>query len=216
MVALMIALVWLVVPPTGQEETIPWSPSRKLTWQDYKASAPNRLDGARTALNYQSAVGCRNGRLEATVRAVFLPQQSWVAERIRSSALGTRVGLQHEQVHFDLAEVYARRARKMLAELKNPCPRSDEDLGALVDRVLRDLYAAQQRYENETRAGENETRQLEWVTDVARDLAALAAFAEKPGSTATKAREVGCDHVFSYRLRMAAAAGRGSGCGGGP
>jgi len=170
-------------------EPIVWSARRKLDWTDFLAKPPRDLDGARSVLSYNYAAGCRDGRLQATVTALFLPDRSWVSYRIVSSGLASRVGLRHEQTHFDMKEVYARRARKMFAELAAPCPRSDESLLALAERVFKDEAAAQERFEIETRDGENETRQIEWEKRVASDLAALSAYTAAPSPPADLQKE---------------------------
>ena len=160
-------------------DPIHWSATRKLAWSDFKAKAPRQLDGARSALGYNSVFGCRDGKLEFHIVAVFVPEESWVTERIRTSGLASPVGLRHEQTHFDLKEVHARRIRKMFSELTSPCPRSDDDLYALAERLMRDEAATQDRFERETRAGENESKQIEWERRVRADLDALKAFVSR-------------------------------------
>jgi hypothetical protein len=138
------------------------------------------------------SVGCRDGVLQADVTAVFVPDQSWVADRILTSGLASRVGLRHEQLHFDLKEVYARRIRKMYADLFRPCPRSDDDLHALAGPLRREELMLQERIERDTRGGELEARQNDWESRVAADLAKLEAFAvaRRPGAVASSARSV--------------------------
>lgn len=165
-------------PGPRQHEAIVWSETRRLTWDDFRARPIRELDGARSALNYRTRVGCRNQRLHFRILAVFLPAQSSVTYRIISSGLASRVGLAHEQLHFDLAEVYARRIRRMYAELPDPCPRSDEALEALADPLFREAADAQRRYDDYTRFGESEARQLEWGKRIAADLAELKAWAD--------------------------------------
>jgi hypothetical protein len=161
-----------------QDDAIRWSPSRPLAWEDFKGKPPaGYLHGALSALSYSYAVGCRDGVLQAEIAALFLPRQSWVAQRILTSGLASRVGLQHEQVHFDLSEVYARRVRQRFATLEHPCPRTDDQLNQIAEEILREHSAAQRRFEDETRAGELESRQIEWRARVDKELEALAAFA---------------------------------------
>jgi len=96
-----------------------------------------------------------------------------VSYRILSSGLASRVGLRHEQIHFDLAEVYTRKARKFFRELRDPCPRSDDDLNGMAERIFREHSVAQRRYDTDTRNGELELKQIEWERMVARDLVSL-------------------------------------------
>lgn len=170
-----IAAAGLTIAPQSTEPIV-WSATRRLDWTDFRAKPLRDLDGARSVLSYTYVAGCREGRLVAAVTALFLPDRSSVSYRIVSSGLASRVGLRHEQTHFDMKEAYARRARKMFAELATPCPRSDESLLALAERVFKEEAVAQERFEIETRDGENETRQLEWERRVASDLAALSAY----------------------------------------
>jgi hypothetical protein len=155
---------------------IVWSASRPLTWDDFRARPPGHLTGALSMLSHNYSFGCRDGRLHAEIVAEFLPDQSYVAYRILASGLASRAGLEHEQIHFDLAEVYARRVRKFFHELSDPCPRPDEALEALADKILREGRARQRRYDTETQSGENGLRQATWAKTVERELVELAAF----------------------------------------
>ena len=173
-----ILLVVLLVIVAGRQapEPIVWSPERKLAWSDFHGRPPRLLDGARSALGYNSTFGCRDGKLEFSILAVFVPEESWVTERIKTSGLASPVGLRHEQTHFDLKEIYARRIRKMFTELPTPCPRSDDAFYALAEKLMRDESATQERFERETQAGENEYRQNEWERRVKADLDSLKVF----------------------------------------
>jgi hypothetical protein len=185
--ALLLAAGLLAPPDTiddgavpaeaSQGDAIVWSADRPLTWDDFQAKPIRQLDGARSALNYRTAVGCRNQRLQVRVLTVFLPAQSSVTYRIISSGLASRVGLAHEQLHFDLSEVFARRIRRMYAELQDPCPRPDQALDALADPLFREAAETQNRYDDYTRFGESEARQLEWAKRIAADLAELEPWA---------------------------------------
>ena len=176
MLRVLLLVSFVAAAAAGQDDAIAWSSTRRLTWADFQGKAVNDLDGARSAVNTAMAVGCREGVLQFRVVTQFIPRQSFVTYRITSSGLASRAGIEHEQIHFDLAEVYARRIRKMYTELPAPCPRFDEALGAMADRFLRELASIQRRYETETRSGENGARQADWSKRVAADLTALDAF----------------------------------------
>ena len=95
---------------------------------------------------------------------------------LRTAADSVRA-LRHEQTHFDLAEVHARRIRRYFAELMAPCRLSTNDLAASATRIGRDEKAAQAQYDSETDHGRNLTQQARWNKDVASELVALAKFA---------------------------------------
>ena len=160
----------------AQDDAIVWTATRKLTWDDFKAKPLRELDGARSAISHTVQIGCRGGSLQVRVLTLFHPQQSSVTYRIISSGLASRVGLAHEHLHFDIAEIFARRIRQMYAELAEPCPRTDEALQALADPIFRELQAEQRRFDDQTRFGELEAKQLEWAKRIAAELDALQAF----------------------------------------
>jgi uncharacterized protein DUF922 len=185
------AFVWLMVAstaaaaqdPPAADEVIVWSAARKLDWKDFKGKpAAGTLGGALSAISHDYAAGCRDDALQVRVQTIFMPRQSWVTYRIASSGLASRVGLVHEQIHFDLAEVYARRIRKMFRELRDPCPRSDAELMGMAERVLKEHWTAQRRYDTETENGQLERRQNDWQKKIDGELAALAQFAG-PGTS---------------------------------
>lgn len=159
---------------------IPWSVDRRLRWSDFLGPPPaESAEAARTVylLSYESR--CRGQEFQFSVAALFLPQQSWVRPRVLASAdAGARV-LGHEQTHFDLTEVYARRMRKFFAELYNPCGLVEEGVRESVDRFVRDEAQAQARYDKETRYGLDVGRQQQWDREVSEMLVALTAFAER-------------------------------------
>jgi hypothetical protein len=182
------------------EEVIVWSAERRLTWDDFKARPPSGLlGGARSALGFGFAFGCRDGQLHARVVARFHPRQSWVAYRIISSGLASRAGLQHEQTHFDLAEVHARRIRRFFRELKDPCPRTDAELDALAEPLFRNESAAHRKYDDETENGQQGNRQAEWDKRIAAELSALAAFVDtgKAAAISRDALSPAAHHVWS-------------------
>jgi hypothetical protein len=161
-----------------QPSVIVWSPTRKLSWEDFRAKPPGgRLTGALSAVGFNYAFGCRDGALHAEIVAEFMPDRSYVADRIITSGLASRAGLEHEQIHFDIAEVYARRVRKFFRELTDACPRADEALTALAQKILKDAAERQRRYDSETHSGEMGVRQDEWARTIRRELTELAAFA---------------------------------------
>ena len=78
--------------------------------------------------------------------------------------------LEHEQTHFDLSEVYARRMRRYFGNLFRPCDQPLERWRQVAEKFVRDEASAQDRYDDETRHGLVADRQRAWTADVARQL----------------------------------------------
>ena len=158
---------------------VPWS-DRLLGWDDFAGKAPGDPGdrGAQTAYTIYHAVQCTGDRFEFRVVAAMLPEDSWVAPAVRGDAALSARTLRHEQTHFDLTEVHARRLRRHFVELYRPCTRSTAELDTLAGRFLNDESDAQQRYDTETRYGRAQDPQRAWDADVARQLLSLNRFVD--------------------------------------
>jgi hypothetical protein len=157
---------------------IVWSAERSLTWEDFRGVPPPAPgeEGARTRYSLFYGARCVGKRFEFRVLAAVLPRESWVVPKVLADpALSVR-SLRHEQTHFDLSEVHARRMRRYFTELATPCARTETELNALSQRLARDESAAQQRYDDETNYGRNPARQTEWNAEAARQIQSLKAY----------------------------------------
>jgi len=166
------------VASEGTPSVRAWSATERLSWDEYRGPAPIAgSEAARTVYLLQYESRCHGREFTFDVTAVFVPDQSWVKGEILASPRENVRVLQHEQTHFDLTEVYARRMRKYFAELYDPCGQSDEALDASINRFVREEAAAQQRYDQETENGLRAGSQRSWGDRVVDMLAALQSFA---------------------------------------
>jgi hypothetical protein len=158
-------------------DAVPWSATRRLSWTDFQGIAPTRGDeGALTAYSLFHGAACTGRAFEFRVIAAFLPRQSWVRPAVLVNPTTSARTLRHEQTHFDLSEVHARRMRRYFAELTQPCLKTTEELDALAQRFVREEGAAQRKYDDETSHGRVTKKQAEWETEVGRQLASLGRF----------------------------------------
>ena len=167
---------------------ISWSAGRPLTWEDFRGTPPATPgdEGARTAYSLFHGARCTGQRFEFVVIAAMLPRSSWVtANVLRNAALSAR-SLRHEQTHFDLSEVHARRMRRHFHELLSPCRRSETELNALAERFTRDEAQAQRNYDDDTNYGRNPGKQTEWNDEAARQIVLLKEFAFLPTSSVSR------------------------------
>ena len=157
---------------------IAWSLNRPLTWEDFRATPPTGgEEQAKTVylLSYESR--CRGLDFTVDVTAIMLPLQSWVKPFVQATVAGSTRVLRHEQTHFNLTEVHARRMRRYFKELYNPCGVPDERLREAVDRFVKEESDAQGQYDQQTQYGRNDLAQGRWDKEVADMLSSLAAFA---------------------------------------
>jgi len=159
------------------EAGIPWSAER-LRWSDFQGAPPPGIPNlALTVYRWAVSVRCVGTEFTFSVESRFMPRSSWVARPLLASPMTSRRALQHEQTHFDLAEVHARRLRQFFADLPAACERPTDELEALAQPFLADDNREQERYDSETRNGRDELRQIAWDRDVERRLAALRGYA---------------------------------------
>jgi hypothetical protein len=149
----------------------PWSAGRRLRWNDFRGRPP--ADGeevAKTAYALFYVWKCGRDAFDFRVIAAFRPRQSWVkAVVLKDTALG-RSALGHEQTHFDIAEVHARRMRRYFGALADACRKTDRELTDLARRLIQAEKAEQQRYDAETDHGLRSDQQGAWTAEVARQL----------------------------------------------
>jgi hypothetical protein len=159
-------------------DALVWSADRRLTWDDFRGMPPEVPgdEGARTAYSLFYGARCTGSRFEFRVLAAVLPRESWVTPAVRQDPALSARSLRHEQTHFDLSEVYARRMRRYFRELPNPCARPETELNALAQRLAREEVTAQQQYDDETNYGRLAARQTEWDSEAARQIKQLDAY----------------------------------------
>lgn len=159
-------------------ESIIWSAERRLSWDDF-AGRPDVTSAAAAMTVYLLSYdgNCRGNVFDRRVFSAFLPDESWVKTSVLLARPDiNRHALAHEQTHFDLSEVSARRMRRALAALVNPCSLSDEAIHAIVDPFVREDFARQRRYDVDTLNGSNTAWQRDWEIRVDRELRELSAF----------------------------------------
>lgn len=162
----------------ARDDAIVWTARRPLTWADFKGEPPDDAGvvAARTNYTIIDGVQCAGRKFEYRVVAAFRTRDSWVRHAILRTPADSARALRHEQTHFDLSEVHARRLRRYFAELMAPCDISSSDLSAAANRMERDEKAAQARYDEETDNGRNAAQQARWDKEVDSQLLALAKF----------------------------------------
>jgi uncharacterized protein DUF922 len=161
----------------ASDHSFAWSGTRRLRWSDFQGSPPGGgREGAKTAYTLFYAWKCRGPAFEFRSIAAFRPGQSWVKVSIVRDSAESRRALGHEQTHFDLSEVHARRMREHFGALRAPCDKTDAELSAIAQRFVQGEKADQHRYDDETNHGLLADPQSAWTRAAARQLAALSRY----------------------------------------
>lgn len=176
-VALVVVAQAAVLISFAQDNLIAWP--KKLTWDDFKGiadqSSPHyALTWSR--VNYTSSIDAI-GKITCNVKCSFLTNKSWK----KTDKSLTAYLLEHEQIHFNITELYARKLRKALSEYcsthVNSAATSNE-MGAIFNKLLEELYAFHAQYDLETDHSKIAVKQQEWNQKVAAMLKELAPYAQ--------------------------------------
>lgn len=171
LLALVLALPLVAMRDTGEKE-IRWHSKLRLSWADFKGR-PDRLSGmdALTESGISFSWWCNGRQFHSEIYALFVPEGSWVKDP-------TPHLLQHEQAHFDITEIHARKMRKYFGSLKDPCAMGKFAIDRASKEIVNTSYAMQERYDEETSHSRNKRKQAEWLAYIQQELAALEEWAE--------------------------------------
>ena len=175
--AILITLLLCVTNSMiSQEEKMEWDAERQLIWKDFKGKPEKIKDFVATTNSGVSlAFGSqtKNGITEYTteVATYFYAKSSWYRPGNVSAYI-----LKHEQTHFDISEIFARKLRKTLQELDQNNP----DFKNLVQKAFNDneyervLFQAD--FDLETDHSNYPDEEREWEQKVAYLLKELDAY----------------------------------------
>lgn len=153
------------------EEGILWSPEKRLTWTDFKGKIPPAAVPAATtasgiSYSYTANLIYHEVELDFEVNAYFYPNESWYKPKVCDE-----ITLSHEQLHFDIAELFARKMRNKL-ERTSFSDNVKEEIRKIYQETLKDLQEYQDLYDWETDFSRNRGKQLEWNDKIANALKA--------------------------------------------
>ena len=159
---LLIVLILCFINPSSDDAVITWREDLKLTWNEFNAvPKPNASVVAITAsgITFEYSVTEKNSLIvsfNAIVYAHFYPNKSWVIIEQSTPHI-----LNHEQLHFDITELHARKFRKQLSQLKVTNSIKSE-LQNLHDKIKKDVAVMQKLYDQESNNSVNREFQTKW------------------------------------------------------
>ncbi|MBA3683246.1 MAG: hypothetical protein H0W73_19080 [Bacteroidetes bacterium] len=160
----------------SQNDTLHWSAGKPLTWNDFKGDVPDTatVDGS---VEVKILASCKNEAKYSSsntyVVTVFDWGNSWVKPKMDSD-----IYLKYFQVMFDIGELYSRKLRKSIKEIKDdPYPVTfNEKCSAAkigqMDRV--------KQFKKESKNGAFEAAITRWYDNVKTELTELDAFKQAP------------------------------------
>lgn len=160
-----------------EEPVLSWSNAYKLSWADFKAPPNTNTSAAAVTASgitfgFSITQTDKNQVVSYTtdVQAHFYPEQSWYKKELADLHV-----LGHEQLHFDITELFARKFRQRISGLK-VSNTIKKELNRIHNEVNKELEETQNNYDTETDYSRNVEAQAKWKTFVETELKKLSKY----------------------------------------
>jgi hypothetical protein len=165
---LLYVLIYNSTNYLSAQSIIPWSDTKKLEWSDFKAPPNTDIIGyAQTSYKIEiqpSDVAVdENNNIQnyesLSVVANFYPNHSWVFKR-------DDYLLKHEQLHFDIAGLYARKMSLEFNELKKKKIADFDSYMGIYKNLWAECRNVQKKYDKETNHGLLADINNNWIKEI--------------------------------------------------
>ena len=147
-------------------DTIIWQKDSLLTRDDFKGRVSKQWAGCAVTGLMVIPVET-NGNIVFSVQAVFLKSKSNIIQN-------SDYILKHEQLHFDICELYARKLRQMMSEKDFTKVKNIQIvIQNMYNKVNSEFDKYENKYDDDTNHGENPAKQKVWEDDVASQMKEL-------------------------------------------
>src|SRR5215213_8155583 len=139
------------------QDMIPWELDKRLAWDDFLCEPKVGSDAvASTSTSLGIAYQLSSGQLRYHITCYFNKEKSW-------GLMKTDYILAHEQGHFDITEIFARKLNQALQNYTLNRPTFQKDINTIYEAVVASKEAFQSAYDGETDHSRNKRKQAEWL-----------------------------------------------------
>jgi hypothetical protein len=177
----MFLLVCCTFAQASAQEVLYWKADRPLTWSDFKGRPTTRNWRHAASIHFHMCCDVKDVKTsgaDIAIRCFCYPEKNWKRPNELSDFL-----LKHEQTHFDITELYARKARKKVAECRHWYRSNGHfrygKLGRIYHRYWWGCCIKQLWYDTQTRHSIRKDRQIAWNKAVADALGTYRQYAQK-------------------------------------
>ena len=155
-------------------QMIPWMTEKRLAWEDFLCEPKRGTDAvASTSTSLGIAYQLTDGELKYRINCSFNKEKSW-------GLLKTDYILAHEQAHFDITEIFARRLNEALQNYQFNKRTFKKDIGHIYQSIVDEKEAFQKLYDGETDHSRNRRMQYDWLEKIETLLAETEPFSNYP------------------------------------
>lgn len=169
----IVVVFFLFYAKGFSQELISWRQQPLLTWSDFRGKSADETLAAVTYCSIDTKIAVKGEVLSIVVDAVFYPDSSWY-----NTSKIHNLTLQHEQGHFDIAEWYARKLRKLIAVEIKTVEDYKNSFHKKYEALHQEYIDMQAMYDEETIHGTIEINQNNWSTEITAGIAELKEYAE--------------------------------------
>lgn len=146
-----------------------WQKKRKLIWDDFKGSKKQPKSLYRLHQVAACGIEFKESFFQETIEDIPIVDVKLYFNKYRGWTITEDPKmLEHEQIHFDIAELYARKIRKKVLSLKNKNVLDVYKYINSVDSIFKECDRYHDEYDDEVLL--NYDRQQAWQTKVAKEL----------------------------------------------
>jgi hypothetical protein len=152
---------------------IEWKLGYKLTWDDFRAKEKGSrgFAVAVTSCGFGYNIEHKENIRTITVFARFYCYESWWNDGIDIPAV-----LEHEQLHFDICELFGRKLYAGIKQLKSENKLTKKSLNALNDKLHEEYSIMQDLYDAESGHSTDGDMQKAWEDKIRQEIASLDEF----------------------------------------
>jgi len=156
---LNLSLLTLAEGKSGDDDIL-WRAGYKLRWEDFKGNptfSTNYSEKSATKIRIEVTTMITKESYIFSVGCLFEKYNSWTVNDTSESLLN------HEQLHFDIGEVFARELRKKISEMNDLTDSIIQDrVKVLYHEINNACIKYEKKYDNETNNGRNLKEQKVW------------------------------------------------------
>jgi len=162
----------------SEDQKIAWTEDRKLTWEDFQGIPPDESlfhanTNAGMAYSWEFQSSSQESELVYSIDNIFYPNLSWVHSSSKNDIL-----LRHEQLHFDISELHARKLRKILSNI-NPSKLNKGFISyskMIYEQVVKESREMQNAFDAESNHSLNIQNELRWQAYIEDELTKFEEF----------------------------------------
>jgi Predicted secreted Zn-dependent protease len=149
-----------LLPASDTAEYIDWGKERRLSWTDFEGAVDKTSDAAAstsTFLGFNYHI--HNNTFSYQIACKFSKKKSWGL--VKNNWI-----LKHEQGHFDISEIFARRLYEAVENYQPKHRSLKKDLDKIYQQVMQEKEDFQIKYDTETDFSRNKEVQREWLDKI--------------------------------------------------